>query len=147
VVSHRGTRRALLQNVLTGDLMRMVGILVRDRVAQVLDNRQTGSHTEFDRKKFVKSARLLDEVPAEQRRRVLNLAHGDGRGSCWIGRFGPSNLGSRNLDRDRHPADDDGCASDAGGLTCRTPYGSLAGVSAPFRLACPIRESGVFWPD
>ena len=46
----------------------------------------------------------------------------------------PQTLGSRNLDRDRHPADDDGCASDAGGLTCRTPYGSLAGVSAPCRL-------------
>jgi hypothetical protein len=45
-----------------------------DRVAQVLDNWQSGSHTEFDRKKFVKSAHLLDEVPAEHRRRVLNLS-------------------------------------------------------------------------
>ena len=66
----------MLQNVLTGNLMHVVTVCMRDRVNQLLSDWRSGNRTEFDRKTFVKNKRLLNQMPETSRSRVLDLRRG-----------------------------------------------------------------------
>lgn len=52
----------LLQNVITGNLMRAVTILARERVDQLLSDWRSGNRSEFKRQTFVKNVNLLDRA-------------------------------------------------------------------------------------